>query len=669
MKMTAALAVAFVLTLVHGATFAANTVPTDAQMPGSQPGEVLSPITPGEPITSRLSLDPAKQCSWCHANYNTKVEPGHNWQGSMMSLAARDPLFWGALAVAEQDFDGAGDVCLRCHTSNAWLAGRSVPTDGSALHANRDSNGVECETCHRLTNPDNSEHKGVQNYPFIANDQKTPATGFYGAANYVMWGGVDKLGPYSDSVTKHPSLKSKFHRTPELCGTCHDVSNPVTGDLAHNNGAIESLLPGQFSGVPGSLVTSKAAFKNPPYAYGVVERTYSEHKSSQWPTFKVSDYLTLPSELQAGAVKAAYEKALLAGKGGNYEDGMVRTFTCQTCHMSPVFEDPVAGKPDGARASSTIHNNPKMRKDMALHDLTGGNNWTPKAIIYLNDKGKLKTGNGLTAQQKDAINAGILRAENNLRQAASLKVSGDTVRVVNLTGHKLISGYPEGRRMWLNIKWYNASGALVREDGKYGPMTVTHKGAPLTVNTILDLNGTNTRIYEIQGGMTQKWAKKLLAMGKPSNLALSFDRTTGNVKTTLGQLAARSDNSYEKTLHFILNNYIISDNRIPPYGMSADESERRNATPVPDSQYGNPDHGGVFKYADDFAMSVPSGATRATIDLMYQVTSWEYIQFLSVANTQLNPTLNLVGEDVLDAWLNTGMAAPFTMASTTWVKS
>ena len=669
MKMTAALAVAFVLTLAHGATFAANTVPTDAQMPGSQPGEVLSPLTPGEPITSRLSLDPAKQCSWCHANYNTKVEPGHNWQGSMMSLAARDPLFWGALAVAEQDFDGAGDVCLRCHTSNAWLAGRSVPTDGSALHANRDSNGVECETCHRLTNPDSSEHKGVQNYPFIANDQKTPATGFYGAANYVMWGGVDKLGPYADAVTKHPSLKSKFHRTPELCGTCHDVSNPVTGDLAHNNGAIEPLLFGQFSGVPGSPVTGKAAFKNPPYAYGVVERTYSEHKSSKWPTFKVSDYLTLPTELQAGAVKAAYEKALLAGNGGNYEDGMVRTFTCQTCHMSPVFENPEVGQPAGARASSTIHNNPKMRKDMALHDLTGGNNWTPKAIIYLNDKGKLKTGNGLTTQQKDAINAGLLRAENNLRQAASLNVSGNTVRVVNLTGHKLISGYPEGRRMWLNIKWYDTNGALVREDGKYGPITVSHKGAPLTVNTLLDLNGANTRIYEVQGGMTSKWARKLLAMGKPTNLALSFDRMTGNVKTTLGQLAARSDDSYEKTLHFILNNYIISDNRIPPYGMSASESERRNATPVPDSQYGNPGSSGVFKYADDFAMNVPSGATRATIDLMYQVTSWEYIQFLSVANTQLNPTLNLVGEDVLDAWLNTGMAAPFTMATTTWVKS
>ena len=223
--------------------------------------------------------------------------------------------------------------------------------------------------------------------------------------------------------------------------------------------------------------------------------------------------------------------------------------------------------------------------------------------------------------------------------------------------------------MWLNIKWYDSGGNLVREDGKYGPIAVTLKGAPLTVNTILDLSGANTRIYEVQGGMTQQWAKQLLAMGKPSSLALSFDRVTGEVKMTLGQLAAKSSGSYEKTLHFILNNYIISDNRIPPYGMSADESERRNASPVPDSQYGDPLDGGVYKYADDFALKAPEGAKRATIDLLYQVTSWEYIQFLALANTKSNPTLSTVGDDVLDAWLNTGMSAPFTMASTTWVKS
>ena len=224
------LIVTLILALSFNVVEAADTVPTEVQMPGTQPGEITNQLTPGFPVATRHSLDPSKQCTFCHANYNTTVEAGHNWGGSMMSQAARDPVFWATVATAEQDFNGSGDFCLRCHTSGGWLAGRSTPTDGSAMTA-KDSNGVECDTCHRLTNPDGSELKGVQNPPFIANNGATPAIGHFGSAQYVMWGATDKLGPYADSVTRHPSLQSNYHRSPELCGTCHDVSNPVTGVL------------------------------------------------------------------------------------------------------------------------------------------------------------------------------------------------------------------------------------------------------------------------------------------------------------------------------------------------------------------------------------------------------------------------------------------------------
>jgi hypothetical protein len=78
--------------------------------------------------------------------------------------------------------------------------------------------------------------------------------------------------------------------------------------------------------------------------------------------------------------------------------------------------------------------------------------------------------------QKEALNAGKLRAQQQLDLAASLSVTGNTLKVVNLTGHKLISGYPEGRRMWLNVKWYDAGNNLLREDGKYGDLQVTLDG-------------------------------------------------------------------------------------------------------------------------------------------------------------------------------------------------
>ena len=110
----------------------------------------------------------------------------------------------------------------------------------------------------------------------------------------------------------------------------------------------------------------------------------------------------------------------------------------------------------------------------------------------------------------NAMNDGKLRARQSLSRAAALSVAGNTLRVVNLTGHKLITGYPEGRRMWVNAKWYDAAGTLLREDGAYGPMTATIDGQPAQVDTILDLAGTNTRIYESHGAISQAWAQKLI---------------------------------------------------------------------------------------------------------------------------------------------------------------
>ncbi|MBN2526603.1 MAG: hypothetical protein JXR76_09420 [Deltaproteobacteria bacterium] len=46
------------------------------------------------------------------------------------------------------------------------------------------------------------------------------------------------------------------------------------------------------------------------------------------------------------------------------------------------------------------------------------------------------------------------------------------------------------------------------------------------------------------------------------------------------------------------------------------------------------------------------------IKLMYQPTSWEYIQFLAMANNGGNDFLANEGMHLLDAWMNTGMAEP-----------
>jgi hypothetical protein len=151
------------------------------------------------------------------------------------------------------------------------------------------------------------------------------------------------------------------------------------GDLAHNNGAELPLEPGAFSGVPGAPVNDKAAFKNFPFQYGMVERTFSEHKAGLLSRTLVSDYSTLPLDLRNGAIKAAYESAIVAGTGGNYQDGTDRYFSCQTCHLRPVTGE-------GSNKNSGV------RKDLPLHDMTGGNYWMPDAIKYLDAQGNYGSG-------------------------------------------------------------------------------------------------------------------------------------------------------------------------------------------------------------------------------------------------------------------------------------
>jgi hypothetical protein len=100
--------------------------------------------------------------------------------------------------------------------------------------------------------------------------------------------------------------------------------------------------------------------------------------------------------------------------------------------------------------------------------------------------------------------------------------------------------------------------------------------------------------------------------------------------------------------------------------MDYETARLRNALPVPADQYGG-GPGQSYDYFDTVALNPPTGATNAVIELLYQPTSWEYIQFLDLANNQpAGSFLENEGKYMLEAWLNTGMAEPYVMASTTW---
>ena len=635
------------LTLAPAASaWQVTTIPTDLQMPGTQAGELT------------FDLDPATGCTTCHGNITVGTLPGRNWKGSMMAHSSRDPLFWAAMAVAEQDVPGSGDLCLRCHAPTGWLEDRSTPTDGSALVAPEDAWGVSCDVCHRVTNPDASEWFPWQFPPFEAHDGGAPAEGYVGSGQMAMFNDLlTKLGPYDDaSPPNHVALGSDYHRSSEMCGTCHDVSNPLVGDLAPGNGAFDALPPGSYSGVPGGPVTGKAAFNNPPHAYGVVERTFSEHASSALATLPVANYAGLPGELRGGSIETAYQAAHDSNAPtGNYLDGTLRTFTCQTCHMPPV-----GGK--GCELAAA-----PVRDDNPLHDLTGGNTWAPQAIAWLDGEGLLTFGGGLTTAELDDLAAGADRALGMLTDAAGLDVYGDTARITNRTGHKLISGYPDGRRMWLRVTWKDSVGNVLRIDGEYGPVPAYIDGVLGTVDSIVDLDDPHLAIFEAHHGISGAWAGQLIAMGTSPWLPVDFDRTTGDVDWTLGDVAGLPPSAVVESFHFALNDRVISDNRIPPYGMRHDDALERNCLPVPAAQYGSPGPGGVFNHWAEVLLDPPVGAQSGDVELLYQTTSWEYVRFLYEAN---DGTIDhLANEDLflLRAWLATEMAPPVVMATDTWL--
>ncbi len=644
---------------VAGLIVAAALAPPAIKEPGTQPEDNVAPFS-----------HPAS-CS-CHSGtINPQLEPVHTWQGSMMSHAMRDPLYWATVAIAEQDFlpgsdpetrGGAGDLCLRCHGPNGWLQGRSEPTDGSAFIA-EDVDGVECEFCHMLVDPDQALNidgtAEVHATPFEPFDETT-GEGYYGGGQYVINGGGARLGPYADASPNHAFLVSGYVREGEFCGTCHDVSNPVVGDLAHNNGTQLPLAPGSFSGDPASDVSLKAAFNNAPHGYGVVERTFSEWKGSALDTFRVNDFPTLPADLRVvgGSLEMAYQRSVGDNPNADYADGTPRTFTCQTCHLY------------ASTGKGAAQGNVPVRTDLPVHDLTGGSVWMPDVVQYQDTRGTLRYGAGLTADQISAMQDGKARALTMLQSAANLEAVQEgadlRVTVTNLTGHKLISGYPEGRRMWLHLEWKDSAGTTIHTNGAYGSLQRSIDDLDGVSHDVLSLLAPDsTVVFEVHGAMDQEWAQQLIDLGYPTDLPLGYDRLTDAVEHTLGELAGSDPGTAFHTFHFALNNTVIADNRIPPYGLAFDEALTRSILPVPQTQYGDPGAGGTFDHFAVALFTVPEGAESVTVTLLYQQTSWEYIQFLYLGNDTLSPFLGNEGINLLDAWANTGMAEPITMATTT----
>jgi len=513
----------------------------------SPPGGIVSSTLrdfdlPGSQPLEAGILNPPEACAVCHGGYDAAVEPYFNWAGSMMAQASLDPLFKACMAVANQDAPDSGDLCLRCHISRGWLQGRSVPTDGSQMLVS-DNIGVACDLCHRLVDPIASPENPAEDAAILA--ALSMPTYWFGTGMFTVDPTGARRGPFVDADSGHPILVSPFHRESALCGTCHDVSNPAFERDANGN-----YLPNAFD-APATDFS--------PHRIGPVERTYSEWLASAYNT---------PQGVYAPQF------------GGN----KVFVASCQDCHMRDV-----TGK--GCNA------NPPVRTDLPLHDMTGGSAWLAGLLPTL-FPGEVDPA---------AMQAGVQRTRYMLQNAARLELAqtGRTVfaTVFNDTGHKLPTGYPEGRRMWLNVQFLNAADELVAESAAYDP------------DTAVLSHDAQAKIYEIE-------------------------------PATLG-IPGMPDGSL---FHFVLNNAVHKDNRIPPRGFTNAAFDAFGGLPV----------GATYadgQYWDHTPYTVPPDAVTAVVTLYYQSTSKEFIEFLRDENVS-----DSSGQDLYNLWAANGKCPPELMA-------
>ncbi|MHC4912618.1 MAG: multiheme c-type cytochrome, partial [Planctomycetota bacterium] len=496
-------------------------------------------------------LNPPSACASCHGNYDPNVEPYDNWRGSMMAHASYDPIFLDNMAIANQDAPDSGDLCLRCHLSRGWLQGRSVPTDGSRM-LKTDEFGVACDFCHRLVDPIYDPCSNPPEDAAILAGLSNPASNFANGMATIDPTGA-RRGPFLNADTGHPVLVSPFHREAALCGTCHDVSNP-----AFEKDPNGEYFPNTFD-APATNFASNNLLP--------VERTYSE--------WFYSAYNSLP-----GVYAPQF--------GGNKD----YVSTCQDCHMRDVTGE-------GCNFGT-----PPTRTDLPLHDMTGGSTWLPSLLSTLHPNDVNET----------TLQAGIARATYMLQNAADLALLQENtqlkVTVTNNTGHKLPTGYPEGRRIWINVQFYDEVNALISESAAYDPCTgyLSHDA--------------EAKIYEIEPGIDP-------------NLASILGMTPG------------------PSFHFVLNNKVYLDNRIPPRGFTNSAYDFFGGSPVAYTY-----HDG--QYWDDTYYDVPSGATSADVTLYYQSTSKEFVEFLRDENTTTND-----GNDMYDLWNDNGKSPPEIMQTAT----
>jgi hypothetical protein len=676
-------------------------------------------------------LERAAYCLGCHIASSVD-SPGRTWEGSMMANAARDPLMYAALAVANADIPGVGgDYCLRCHSPSGFTMGHTMMNppatfNGTAIAAdtinnpNRypcnqyepgsmtlckclapsndctgaratmrdyctesdpqrvangycminfgdnatagfkghpdapdfyhdeayeqlytgqldtnnlteadtngtadpadDAEGLQCSFCHRLDPAKNGTTRVYGGNYWLSSATTWPANSWVSPRTV-------RFGPYTQSYTnctnsnttnpgvdcdstsgqghRHGVQPSALHTSSTLCGICHDVTNPALVRLNSDGSTRMNPATGLSYHMP-------------------VERTFSEWNASVY------------------------------GPGGP----VAQQRNCQSCHMPQPAQPTSACLALGGGPGTLPYNRPLGDGTAATpgfprHIFVGGNVWIPSVFrdiiqpvagagdpLWLYNLVTIpdNVAGNVQRQQNQAYDATVTAAKAMLQSAATLTFNGTppatarsgdsigfSVRVLNTSGHKLPTGYPEGRRMWLQVS------ATVPSDASMPP-PFFQSGAWDPATGLLTRD-TQLKIYEV----------------------------------ALGRMGATME-PYPTQFHFVTNQIVFQDNRIPPAGFDTTNPKFDEMAPVPASLYPpTTPNGTVLRNWDDtsYTIAIPATATgdvQVTVTLLYQTASKDYVDFLQANGPRVGNAVTR-GDDIKTVWLNHEKSAPVVMAT------
>ena len=548
-------------------------------------------------------------CAGCHGG-GIDQNAGHfgNWAGSSMGSAARDPVF-RANQIAVNNIiqgltgeDGAGNMCMRCHSPNGWMSGRFDPTlAGDAegrtmIHsilASTDDEGILCEFCHRAIgnvtfkradlNPNDpvwNMMAGISDWPHTGNpyvDQAgdpTIAVGNpYGDTTLQINDGMAYVGKYSGSVDIYTSDMPLSDTL--FTGQTYGIYPPYWwtnpgGTVINPDGSVPIHFEAPI-GPPISPITGTYDYQ----AQGLsLEHPTLGDRPGLFPQPVPDDNTFLRSSEFCGSCHDLVVPILNHGMPEQrtytewkFSDFGTSNTRCQDCHMPTQMHEyaddtPVSLNPDPVLAGWFPYGKDRNPQGgTAFHKFAGANRDLPMMMKELYPEVDLEvlgapTGNdprifpGMLSDRSTMWDRAQRNSEISLQDAVDLEITqvptwnseGNfcdvKVKVTNTAGHRIPSGYPDGRRFWIELQVSDGSG-IVYQSGYYDQTQANLMTAPG-----VDFNRALEPLID--------------ATGDNPNAVMVYERVTGTCKEN-GTVKCEASPS-------LLNDKILFDNRILPAG-------------------------------------------------------------------------------------------------------